>query len=76
MALDPLEHKLGVIRVLQPRANTIPTDTDPREAEEHHIKAWTTEIEEVAWMTDETFLPPKTPPPDQQNHFWGIFLPG
>ncbi|XP_063353977.1 uncharacterized protein LOC134644818 [Pelmatolapia mariae] len=34
----PLEHKLGVIRTLQHRANTIPTDTAAREAEEHHIK--------------------------------------
>uniref|UniRef100_A0A3Q4HRQ9 Helix-turn-helix domain-containing protein n=1 Tax=Neolamprologus brichardi TaxID=32507 RepID=A0A3Q4HRQ9_NEOBR len=31
----PLEHKLGVIRMLQHRANTIPTDTAAREAEEH-----------------------------------------
>ncbi|XP_051781539.1 uncharacterized protein LOC127527292 [Erpetoichthys calabaricus] len=37
-SLHPLEHKLGVIRTLQHRANTIPTDSEAREAEEHHVK--------------------------------------
>lgn len=34
----PLEHKVGVISIMQLKANTIPTDTVAKEAEEDDIK--------------------------------------
>ena len=34
----PLEHKLGVIRMLQHRAETVPTNWEARDKEQKHVK--------------------------------------